>query len=240
MKQATVTYLFHSGYSVETAAHFLVFDYYQPQERLRLLDARRLAAKPPAWVFVSHAHGDHFDPVIFSWDRPERPVTYVLSDDVPPAAIPAGLRCHILREGESLRQDGLTVTAYGSSDLGLSYLVEADGLRLFHAGDLNWWHWKGETAAEQHYAKDLFHEKMAALSGQKIDIAFFPVDRRLEEFYCLGAETFARRLQPAWLFPMHFGEDFEASRLFAARAAALGVQTRAIEKTGQTFAVQLK
>ena len=187
MTQANITYLFHSGYSVETPKRFFVFDYYQPSEDLQFLTSRSFQNKQPAWVFASHSHGDHFDPVIFTWDSSEQPITYVLSDDVFPKRIPAGHRCHVLKEGEKLSQDGLIITAYGSSDLGLSFLIEADGLRIFHAGDLNWWHWKGETAAEQAYAKNLFHEKMAALRGQQIDIAFFPVDRRLEEFYSLGA-----------------------------------------------------
>ena len=131
MTQANITYLFHSGYSVETATRFLVFDYYQPSENLQFLTSRSFQTTPPAWVFASHSHGDHFDPVIFSWDSPENPITYVLSDDVFPKRIPPGHRCHVLKEGESLSQDGLVITAYGSSDLGLSFLVEADGLRLF-------------------------------------------------------------------------------------------------------------
>lgn len=28
--KAKITYLFHSGYAVETANHFIIFDYYQP------------------------------------------------------------------------------------------------------------------------------------------------------------------------------------------------------------------
>ena len=239
MTQANITYLFHSGYSVETATRFLVFDYYQPSENLQFLTSRSFQTTPPAWVFASHSHGDHFDPVIFSWDSPENPITYVLSDDVFPKRIPPGHRCHVLKEGESLSQDGLVITAYGSSDLGLSFLVEADGLRLFHAGDLNWWHWKGETAVEQAYAKDLFHEKMAALRGHQIDIAFFPVDRRLEEFHSLGAETFAKEIKPTWLLPMHFGKDVEASRLFAAKAAELGIKTKVIEHANQRFEITL-
>lgn len=33
----------------------------------------------------------------------------------------------------------MKVKAFDSTDEGLSYLVEMDGIRIFHAGDLNNW-----------------------------------------------------------------------------------------------------
>ena len=38
---------------------------------------------------------------------------------------------------------------------------------------------------------------------------------------------------------MHFGKDVEASRLFAAKAAELGVKTKVIEHANQRFEITL-
>ena len=120
-----------------------------------------------------------------------------------PKRIPPGHRCHVLKEGESLSQDGLVITAYGSSDLGLSFLVEEDGLRLFHAGDLNWWHWKGDTEENIKLARNGFKKQMKRLDGLAADVAFFPVDGRLEEFAALGAREFCARTHVKALVTMH-------------------------------------
>lgn len=57
-----IDYLGHSGFFVETDSILLLFDYYYG-------DLSFLREKPndkPLFVLVSHAHGDHFNPEIFS------------------------------------------------------------------------------------------------------------------------------------------------------------------------------
>lgn len=48
------------------------------------------------------------------------------------------------RRGERLSPAGVTVEALPSTDEGVAFLVTAEGRTVFHAGDLNWWHWEGE------------------------------------------------------------------------------------------------
>ncbi len=108
-----------------------------------------------------------------------------------------------------------------------------DGLSIFHAGDLNWWHWSGETKEERDYAEKIFKAEMEKIIGQQMDIAFFPVDRRLEEAYCMGAEYFAAKIKPKLLLPMHFGNDYGSSKAFAERAKILGIPTTEISHKGQ-------
>ena len=108
------------------------------------------------------------------------------------------------------------VSTYDSTDLGVSFLVAVDGLNIFHAGDLNWWHWKEEsTLDEVRQSEELFMQALAPLIGQDIDIAFFPVDPRLGSDYALGAERFIKVLKPKMLVPMHFRENYAAVRAFA-------------------------
>lgn len=237
--KAKITYLFHSGYAVETKQHFLIFDYYQPVTSKNpsitngIITADTLRDKSNVCVFVSHSHADHFDPVIWNWRKSNPAITYILSSDI---SVPAGQpTCHSLSAYEKLEVASLSIKTFGSTDQGISFLVEVDGLSIFHAGDLNWWHWKGESKREQEYAESIFKAEMEKLSTQSIDIAFFPVDRRLEEFYSIGAEYFGEKLHPKVLLPMHFGKDFGATKAFAQKTKNLPFSTVEITHKGQEF-----
>ncbi|MDR3590393.1 MAG: MBL fold metallo-hydrolase [Negativicutes bacterium] len=235
--KAKITYLFHSGYAVETQQHLFIFDYYQPGASRRggltdgIITADYLKEKANVFVFVSHSHQDHFDPVIFEWAKTNPAITYVLSSDIrSQVKVP---HYHIMSPYQKWKQEAIEVQTFGSTDEGLSFLVRADGLSIFHAGDLNWWHWKGETKAERDYADSIFKAEMEKIGSEAIDIAFFPVDRRLEEFYCIGAEYFAAQTQPKLLLPMHFGDDFGASKAFAEKVKNTPLTTVEITRRGQ-------
>ena len=235
---AKITHLFHSGYAVETSDHFLIFDYYQPLPgkidgiAAGIITKDYLKTKKNVLVFVSHSHADHFDPIILDWaDNPA--ITYILSSDV--VVNTDQLHCHILSAYEEISVNQVIIKTFGSTDQGISFLLQVDGLTIFHAGDLNWWHWTGESLAEQVSAASAFKTEMVKLGEQQIniDIAFFPVDRRMEEFYSLGAEYFAEKFKPKLLVPMHFGKDFAATKEFAKKAKTIFINTVEITHKGQ-------
>ncbi|MCE5285798.1 MAG: MBL fold metallo-hydrolase [Pelosinus sp.] len=232
--KAKITYLFHSCFAVETANHLLIFDYYQPKVSTKpdgKITGETLKTKKNVYVFSSHSHADHFDPVIFKWAKDNPSITYLLSSDITHLA---GDNYHFLAPYQAYTTAELTVKAFGSTDIGVSFLTQTDGLTIFHAGDLNWWHWKGDTKPNQQAAEKLFKTEIAKLAGANIDIAFFPVDRRLEEFYAQGAQYFAAKLQPRLLLPMHFGRDFAATAAFA-KILNGPVKTAEITHKGQEF-----
>ncbi|MDF2635014.1 MAG: hypothetical protein K0R78_1888 [Pelosinus sp.] len=237
LSEAKITYLFHSGYAVETATHFIIFDYYQPfpAEKLNINDgvitSEFLRTKKNIMVFASHAHADHFDPIILKWGQDNPNIHYILSSDIQVKANP--VNHHIVSAYEKRTIDNITIETFGSTDQGISFLIQVDGLSIFHAGDLNWWHWSGETKEERDYAEKIFKAEMEKIIGQQMDIAFFPVDRRLEEAYCMGAEYFAAKIKPKLLLPMHFGNDYGASKAFVERAKILGIPTTEISHKGQ-------
>jgi len=236
---AKITHLFHSGYAVETAEHFLVFDYYQPSPRKNsgiaegIITDDYLKTKKNILVFVSHNHADHFDPAILKWGKNNPAITYILSSDV--LAITNQLKHHALSPYEEINVNQVTIKTFGSTDQGISFLLKVDGLTIFHAGDLNWWHWTGESLDEQASAASAFKTEIDKIVAQAIDIdiAFFPIDRRMEEFYSLGAEYFADKLKPKLLVPMHFGNDFAVTQDFAKKAKTLLINTVEISHKGQ-------
>jgi L-ascorbate metabolism protein UlaG (beta-lactamase superfamily) len=227
-----ITYLFHSGFTVETKHHFLIFDYYHPFAKPNpgTLTEAILKTKPATYVLASHHHSDHFDRTILQWANLET-VTYIFSNDI--RLSPPPLRSHGLTPYQELTLPGLTVKTFGSTDAGVSFLVKTDGLTIFHAGDLNCWRWKEDSAKEQQRAVDAFQAEVAKIAGNAIDIAFFPVDRRLEAYFAVGALYFAAQLQPKLLIPMHFGKDYDATVNFATLAQNLPSRTIVINRQGQ-------
>ena len=129
-----ITYLAHSGFAVETATKVLIFDYYQDEQRV----VRRYAdGDKPLWFFVSHWHGDHFNRHIIDFSHKAQ--AYIVNKDVPFRQAPQD-KLYSMEVYDTRRIDDAIVTQFGSTDEGGSFLVRTDGLSLFHAGDLNWWH----------------------------------------------------------------------------------------------------
>lgn len=207
-----VTYLDHSGFLVDTPTALLIFDYYQDPAQA----VPRIAAEnpdKPVIFLVSHHHFDHFTREIFDL-LPGREKLYILSTDIK-ETVPDGLETRHVKPGDTL--EGLpgqvTVTAYGSTDIGVSYMVKLpDGTTLYHAGDFNYWHWQAEnTAAQVKRAFEKFVKIMTSLMAHvnHIDIAFFPVDPRLGDDYSAGARLFLENIDVKYFFPMHFWGDYK-------------------------------
>ena len=194
-----VTYLYHSGFAVRTDNHLLIFDYYKdPAKSL----VKLMKAEDMIWVFASHSHEDHFSPAIYHWKNDVE--GYFFSEDIRGSKDSSPqAKTVFMKPYETFKNSYVTVNTYGSTDEGVSFLVEVDGWRLFHAGDLNWWHWKGDTPENLQLAEAGFKKEINLLAGQKIDVAFFPVDSRLEEYRAIGVEEFCRKIDVRQLVTMH-------------------------------------
>jgi len=208
-----LNFLAHSGFAVETATKILVFDYYK--DPAGIVDSYAKSDKP-LWFFVSHSHEDHYNRHIA--DFAGQAAQYIMHRDVPVVGIPQQ-KLHTMNVYDSLTIDDTTITAYGSTDEGCSFLVETEGTSVFHAGDLNWWHWLGDTDENNADAKRMFDAEMKRLAGVAVDVAFFPVDARLEAVREWGVMAFLDDVQVRkCLVPMHcFGTPWTPSIEFQAR-----------------------
>ena len=121
---------------------------------------------------------------------------------------------------ESISQN-LKVTATGSNDSGVSWIVETESKTIFHAGDLCNWYARflvdgtpeGEVFSEEfgQYTNPVAEEKrfLGELKDiQKItdsfDLVMFPVDGRIGNGYTLGGRQFIDRFKVGMFVPMHF------------------------------------
>lgn len=200
-----ITYLLNSGFTVylETQETLLVFDDFQ--DPTDVVQAQIKRAKR-VYFLVSHSHFDHFDTHIVAFCDEPNVQAYVVSEEISQTQrggeLPEGKTVFI--KNYDMYSDGhIVVDSYDSTDLGTSFRVTVGDVRIFHAGDFNWWHWKGDTEENNKFARNGFMKQMKRLDALDVDVAFFPLDARLEEFAAMGAQVFCARTNTRALVGMH-------------------------------------
>ncbi|UCC13025.1 MAG: ankyrin repeat domain-containing protein [candidate division WOR-3 bacterium] len=228
-KEAVIWYLEHSGWAIKTKNHFLVFDYFLHGDRTTP-DGASLASGyvlPEALkdqymtVFVTHHHGDHFNPAIFSWQETHQDITYVL-----------GFRPRDIEHDQYTFTgprtehsiDGMNISTIKSNDAGVGFIIEVDGLVIFHAGD----HANGYVDMSGEYPVEIDY---VAAKDLDIDLAFFgitgcslgdPVSVKAGVRYAI------EKLSPTALFPQHGGMATYRYQEFADEVADKNYPTRIV------------
>ena len=227
----TVTYLYHSGFVVEFDDIVLVFDYYKG-ELPETVRGKKL------YVFSSHYHKDHFQYKVFDWAL-EYDATYVLSKDIRTKG-PEGRTVKVKRR-QNLSVDELQIQTLRSTDEGVAFLVRVKGITLYHAGDLNWWHWEEEGPEYNEKMKRDYQAEIGTIEGEHIDLAFVPLDPRLEEAYGWGIDYLMRHTETIRLFPMHLWGGYKTIPRFIADPLSEDYRDRIvkIERRQQSFEMPL-
>lgn len=235
-----ITYYHHSGFSAALDDVLLIFDYWLGEngelpEKKRITPAF-LSSFKEIYVFISHEHQDHLDPVVFEW-RKDFPVTYLVSYDMP-----VGTRGKRVSPGDELiLSPRVKVKAFDSTDLGVSFLVDLQGIKIFHAGDLNFWHWREEsTVKEIEEADEAFRRAVDPIMKETIDLAFFPVDPRQGRLFDAGANYFILSVKPRVLIPMHFWGRAEIAVEFARRSRCRQTEIIAMTRFGEQIRLEFE
>lgn len=232
-----VTFLAHSGFLVELEGVCLLFDWWKG-------DLPPLPDKPLA-VFASHHHPDHFDPKIFALDGEN--TRFLLGKGIRLTernrdrwglGEASAARCRVLAGNETAEPfPGVTVETLRSTDEGVAFLVTAEGQTIFHAGDLNWWHWEGEDPAWNRNMEVDFQRYAEPLRGRQIDLAMLPLDPRLGVDGYRGPKYFLELADIRRFLPMHQWDDFEFTDAFLAHYPQFRDQTIPVRCQGQTFSL---
>jgi L-ascorbate metabolism protein UlaG (beta-lactamase superfamily) len=238
---AAVWYLYHSGFAVKTAKHFLVFDYSKDDADAGgkrnlaggVIDPEEIKDENVI-VFVSHGHGDHFSPVVTSWQDKIKKISYIVDASLLQgfqASSSGGAETVIGKAGTTYTtDDGVAATFIQSTDEGLGFLVEVDGVVIFHAGDTALWG-KGAEA--------LYQEQIGNCKGKKIDIAFLPLQPKHGNRQGIldGAIWAVKELLPKVVFPMHSFGMYGDGRTFVNSLGEQKDTSQAMcaEKRGQSF-----
>ena len=229
-----ITYIHHSSFSVELSRAVLLFDYYEG-------DLPEFDGEKQLIVFASHAHGDHFSPVIFELAKGRGDVQYVLSRDISRKKVPEELldRVRFVKAGERFTLDaaGMEIEAFKSTDEGVAFWIRCEGKEIYHAGDLNNWWWEGEDKAWNHNMAANYKREMEKMAGRTADAAFVPLDPRQEQWFYLGMEGFMEKVHAKAVFPMHFWKDYSIIEKIKEHPASEGWRDRIVEirREGEEF-----
>lgn len=267
-----LTYLYHSGFLLESAHAYVVFDFfldgYTPNSltttqgivpsignersdyksvaytelNLTIPNAQTTGVlaqlfphlDKPCYLLASHFHRDHFSPFLikfWAYVNEQRragqnvpPVHLILSRDIKKYRrklcnefIAQGAELTLLTKGDHVdfTKDHLSIEAWGSTDIGCSFLVTLDGVPFFHAGDLNEWHWQERSTPEQiatacqNYQRELtFAQQQLQQQGRKgVAVAIFPCDPQMGAHSLSGLSKWVQQIPTALIVPMHCWEQ---------------------------------
>lgn len=217
----TLTYIFHSGFVLDTDKCVIVFDFWLDPEHL-MPEILKNTDKP-VYVFSSHFHEDHFTKEIFEWRElyPSLNITYILSKDILKRRRAKKDDADVwMAKGAEWEDNNLKVYAMGSNDSGVSWVIECCGKMIFHAGDLN--NWYAKFLADENAPGTILSKEFMLVNPEKdekrflgelkdiakitthFDLVMFPIDGRIGNGYTRGGRQFIERFDTGMFVPMHF------------------------------------
>lgn len=200
-----ITYIYHSGFLVETGDCYYLFDYYKGA-------LPPMQTDKPILVFASHSHRDHYNPEIFVLlkELGMKHITAVLAKDISPKKYPENIPVVKVTFHQTYElPHSTTLETLLSTDAGVAFLLNCPEGTIYHAGDLNDWVWEGETEQYNRQMTGSYRHEIDLLKNKKIDIAFLPLDPRQEQNYANGILYFLKKVHVNKVYPMHYWEKPE-------------------------------
>ena len=234
-------YIYHSGFAIEADGVTVIIDYYK--------DSSEEVSIKVSCTTISWKAGRTLRTMLAFPSRPLqsrssfmeklRPdIRYIFSKDILKHRRASAEDATYINKGDTYEDEHIRIQAFGSTDVGISFLIDLQGRRLFHAGDLNNWHWSEEsTPQEIRKAEGDFLAEVRELqqTAPAVDVAMFPVDSRIGKDYMRGAEQFVERIKITIFVPMHFSEDYQGGNAFRQFAESKGCRFLSIAHRGESF-----
>lgn len=232
-----LTYIYHSGYAIEAEGFTIIIDYFRDSDN-GIVYNELLKKKGKLYILSTHSHHDHFNKEILKWKNIHPDVIYIFSKDILSYRKAKARDAIYLDKSDSYQDETLYIKAYGSTDLGISFLIKAGKKTIFHAGDLNNWHWNEESTKDEIKEAEDFYQReldLLATNVSHLDLAMFPIDPRLGKDYMKGAEQFVSAIKTDMLAPMHFDEAYDKVAAFARFAAEKDCKFISWTHTGESI-----
>ena len=222
--EATIWYLSHAGWAVKTREHLLIFDYWEssaPRSTRSLSNGYVNPAEiadQNVYVFVSHAHGDHYDPTVLQWRQAVSNITYIFGWE-------AGSDSeHVyMVQPRDTRQLGDLVVSTVNHDFDripeVAFLVAVDDVVIDHSGD----HGTVTDAPNPTFVDNI--DYLASRAGQ-IDVAFISTFGQIGGGTINNGDRYSiEKLRPRVMFPMHHGGNEDLYERFAREVRREDVKT---------------
>ncbi len=220
-----VAYIHHSSFYIQFEKKVLVFDYYDGKSSGDCIYHGSMPQFPEdteLYVFSSHGHRDHFDMEVLRWSYRYSKIHYIFAKEIKRKLGNSALQrifpdrdsqkiketIHYMKPAEQLEVAGVKVETLLSTDSGVAFLVTCEGKTIYHAGDLNWWHWEGEPEEDNQYQEKTYKEQIGLLLGKYIDVAFVVLDPRQEKDMFQGIDYFIHHVKAEYVVPMHMWKQY--------------------------------
>lgn len=231
---AVIWYLGHAGWAVKTKNTFLIFDYWERGKSDQpLLANGRINPEEikdlDVYVFCSHVHDDHYDEIIFDWEKTIERLTFIFGWQNKKGKNHV---CLSPRERKKIgRIEVLLVNSPEANPLDNAFLVKADGITVYHAGDYGLL--GGIEEITTIYNQDMQFLKENA---NELDIMFLAsrlMNGKVPEYINFSIET----AKPRVFFPMHCQNSEYLFRELADEIAKFGHPTKIIapENRGDVY-----
>ena len=181
-----ITYLLNSGFLIRDDRTLLVFDDFEDPEKVvdKIVDEGNF---DNLYIFKQTTK------YIFSYDLKHTKRIKIFPQD----------NIILMKRYSDWQDDIIKVQSFDSTDVGVSFFVEFNDKKIFHAGDFNWWHWENDTIENQEMMEKIFKKQLKRMAGMETDVAFFPVDGRLGNSQEIGAKAFLHKIKVKYFVAMH-------------------------------------
>ncbi|MEF8835389.1 MAG: MBL fold metallo-hydrolase [Candidatus Thermoplasmatota archaeon] len=211
--QVCITYWYHSCFTLEIGGKVMLFDYPKRGMDSSIDDKiKERIDDSELYVFISHAHGDHFSPEVTNFTEDAERTHFMISSDVPVRGISNEVELSKSETLTSMEPDkvyqvaDLKVRTWKSNDAGIALLIHQNNKKIYYAGDLAKWNWPewDEQKVKEHVR--IFDDVVRELQEEDIEIAFSNMDERLPSW--AGPIDFMEKVEPSYFIPMHtFGNE---------------------------------
>ena len=219
----TLDYIYHSGFAIEMEGVTVIIDYYKDSsetEHNRGIVHDYLLQRPgKLYVLATHFHPDHFNREILTWKKQRPDIQYIFSKDILKSHRAKAEDAFYIKKGETYEDETIRIDAFGSTDVGSSFLLHLQDWSIFHAGDLNNWHWSEESTEEE---------------IRKANGDFLAEVKYLKE---KAAKQFIEQIKTTIFVPMHFSEDYEGGNALRSFAENAGCRFISITHRGESFEI---
>ena len=244
-----VIFIHHSCFLIEVDDAVLIFDYFDGEHVEGYSFKGRIPQYAPdtkIYLFASHSHRDHYDMETLRWAEKYDNIHYIFSKDI--RISPNFLKKHginplvrqkvtFVQPNKKYEVDDVSVTTLRSTDAGVAFYVSMNGVNILHCGDLNDWQFEGAGDLINGRMRKNFRHEINKISDKPVNIAFVPMDPRLENHQFEAIDYILKNTDAEFVFPMHMWQDYSGIEEYKRRISKIGMadRVREIKRENQVF-----
>lgn len=216
-----VIFIHHSCFLVEADEKVLIFDWFAGDRVNGYQFKGVLPEYEPdtsVYVFASHKHADHFDMDVLRLAEKYKNIHFIFSKDCKMSpnflkknGIDPSIKekiTYVTIRAKYHIEGGVYVETLRSTDAGVAFYIQTNGISFFHAGDLNDWSFEGADDLTGWKMRREFQAEIKRLAHKDINIAFVPMDPRLGKNQWNAVDFVLEQTNVECVFPMHMWRDY--------------------------------